>query len=121
MSRNKKPRHCEGEVKGGAYKPTGIPLGKVRKVTLHRDELEVLRLCDRDGLTQEEAGERMGVSRGTVQRILSSARKKVADALSGCKALILEDSICKEEEGTSPAPEPGRGKGGGDDRGSLTR
>jgi predicted DNA-binding protein (UPF0251 family) len=113
MSRNKKPRHCECESKGGAFKPTGIPLAKVEKVALHRDELEALRLCDRDGLTQEEAGARMGVSRGTVQRILASARSKVADALSGCKALILEDSICREEEGTPPAPEPGRGKGGG--------
>jgi len=38
-------------------------------------------LCDSEGLTQEEAGARMGVSRGTVQRLLAAARKKIVDAL----------------------------------------
>ncbi len=54
------------------------------------DELEALSLCDRDGLTQEEAGRKMGVSRGTVQRTLMSARNKVADALAGGKAITFE-------------------------------
>jgi len=44
------------------------------------------------------AGERMGVSRGTVQRILSSARKKVSTALAECKALVFEKTICKKEK-----------------------
>jgi predicted DNA-binding protein (UPF0251 family) len=51
-----------------------------------------------DDLTQEEAGERMGISRGTVQRLLSSARKKVATALAECKALVFEKTLCKQEE-----------------------
>jgi len=67
----------------------------IEKITLYRDELEALKLCDMDGLTQVEAGSRMGISRGTVQRILSSARKKVATALSGCMALVMEEVICK--------------------------
>jgi len=58
---------------------------------LHRDELEVLRLCDRDGLVQEQAGSRMGISRGTVQRLLASARNKVAHALVDGAAIIFED------------------------------
>ena len=45
-------------------------------------ELEALRLVDLEGLSQEEAGERMGVSRGTVWRFVQSARKKTAQALS---------------------------------------
>lgn len=94
MPRAKKPRNCSSAVKGTAYKPTGIALEKIEHVLLHLDELEAIRLCDRDGLTQEEAGTRMGVSRGTVQRILASARAKVADALSGCKAIMLERNIC---------------------------
>lgn len=93
--RMKKPRTCGCSFKGGAYKPTGIPLSKIEKIVLQRDELEALKLCDMDGLTQEEAGARMGISRGTVQRILTSGRKKVATALSGCKALIMEEIICK--------------------------
>ncbi len=69
-------------------------MGELEKVVLHLDELEALALCDRDGLTQEEAGIKMGVSRGTVQRILASARGKVADALAGCKAIVMDKDIC---------------------------
>lgn len=68
---------------------------RMESITLFRDELEALKLCDSDDLTQEEAGKKMGVSRGTVQRILASARKKVARAISECKALVLEETICK--------------------------
>lgn len=53
--------------------------------------MEALRLCDRDGLTQEEAGQKMGVSRGTIQRIITIARKKTAGALSEGRALIFVD------------------------------
>jgi predicted DNA-binding protein (UPF0251 family) len=45
-------------------------------------ELEAFRLVDMEGLSQEEAGQRMGVSRGTVWRLVQSARKKTAQALS---------------------------------------
>jgi len=70
----------------------GTPLHAMEQITLFGDELEVLRLCDKDGLVQEEAGRRMGVSRGTVQRLLSSARKKTARALIEGSALVfIED------------------------------
>lgn len=65
---------------------------------LYPDELEALKLCDVDGLSQEEAGNRMGISRGTVQRILASARQKAASALTQCKALVLEKTVCKKGE-----------------------
>ncbi len=74
-----------------AFKPTGTPLHELRQIELHRDELETMRLCDREGLTQEEAGKRMGVSRGTIQRIITVARKKTAAALSEGSALIFVD------------------------------
>jgi predicted DNA-binding protein (UPF0251 family) len=82
-------------MKGRAFKPTGTPLREIEKIVLYRDELEALKLCDMDGLTQKAAGERMGVSRGTVQRLLSEARRKTAMALAECKALLLEEIICK--------------------------
>ena len=63
---------------------------ELEQILLSRDELEALKLCDLDDLTQEEAGERMGVSRGTVQRILADARKKVAKALSRGGAIVFE-------------------------------
>jgi len=40
----------------------------------------------------------MGISRGTVQRILSSARKKSAMALSQGKALVFEEPIYMKGE-----------------------
>ncbi len=49
--------------------------------TITVEQLEALRLCDREELPQEEAARRMNVSRGTFQRILYSARKTVASAL----------------------------------------
>lgn len=64
-------------------------MSDLRKISLDRDELETLRLCDLEGLTQEEAGQRMGVSRGTVQRVLAGARKKTAQALVEGAALVL--------------------------------
>lgn len=88
--RQKKPRHCKCSFKGKAFKPTGIPMSEVEQIPLSRDELEAMKLCDLDDLTQEEAGAKMGVSRGTVQRILSVARKKVVTALARGKAIVYE-------------------------------
>ena len=65
---------------------------ELKQITMYRDELEVLRLCDYEGLFQEQAGEKMGVSRGTVQRILTSARRKAAEALSTGAAIVFEDN-----------------------------
>ncbi len=93
--RFKKPRQCGCRFRGKAFKPTGVPMSEIEKITLHQDELEALKLCDLDGLTQEEAGESMGISRGTVQRILAVARRKVASALSECKALVCEKTMSK--------------------------
>ncbi len=88
--RCRKPRNCRCRFKGKAFKPTGIPMSDIRQVPLSREELEALKLCDGDDLTQEEAGARMGVSRGTVQRILSTARKKTAQALTKGEAIVFE-------------------------------
>lgn len=99
MPRNKKTRKCCAALgkdsRPRAFKPAGIPITELQQVRLGMDELEALRLCDKDGLTQEQAGARMGVSRGTVQRLLSAARSKVAEALTGCKAIALDLAPCE--------------------------
>lgn len=71
------------------YKPAGAVLQHLDVIHLAQDELEALHLCDGEGMTQEEAGSCMEVSRGTVQRLLASARNKVALALVGQKALAI--------------------------------
>lgn len=72
------------------FKPAGIPLRSLEEVQLSIDEVEALRLKDLEGLEQEQSAEKMNISRPTFQRVLSSARKKVADVLLNGKALIIE-------------------------------
>ena len=62
-------------------------------VMLEPAELEAMRLVDLEGLSQEEAGERMGVSRGTVWRLLQSARQKVTAALVEGRPLTIDDQV----------------------------
>ena len=62
----------------------------LEETVLASDELEALRLADLEGLSHEEAAERMGVSRPTFGRIVANARAVVADALTGGKALRIE-------------------------------
>jgi predicted DNA-binding protein (UPF0251 family) len=61
-------------------------------IIIEHEELEALRLVDLEGLSQEEAGTRMGISRGTVWRFLKRAREKVTLALTEGRALRIEPS-----------------------------
>lgn len=92
MPRPCKPRICTCPHRignGVFFKPAGTPLKDLETIQLAHDELETLHLCDGEGKTQEEAGICMGVSRGTIQRLLTSARGKVARALVGQKVLAI--------------------------------
>ncbi len=89
MARPLKPRSCGCTMCGQAFHPAGQPVRALEQIRLFDDELEALRLCDLEGLTQQEAGERMGVSRGTVQRLVKQARGKVAKALVDGAALVF--------------------------------
>lgn len=59
-------------------------------ITLLSEEMEALYLMDLMGLYQEEAAEKMHVSRPTFARIIKSARYKVAFALLGGQHLEFE-------------------------------
>lgn len=89
--RPKKPRRCRCRFPGRAFKPTGTPMRALKKIELHEDELEAIRLCDLAGLSQEEAGRQLGVSRGTTQRLIKTARRKVARALIEGNVLIFDE------------------------------
>lgn len=90
--RPKKPRNCSCPYRARyeqVYKPAGIPLSQLEVVPFGHDELEALFLCDGEDLTQEQAGEKMGVSRGTVQRLLAQGRKKLIRAVVDSKAIAI--------------------------------
>jgi predicted DNA-binding protein (UPF0251 family) len=72
------------------FKPRGIPLSMLEEVILTVDEFEAIRLADLENLYQEQAAEKMKVSRPTFGRIIDSAHKKVAEALVKGKALKIE-------------------------------
>jgi predicted DNA-binding protein (UPF0251 family) len=55
------------------FKPRGIPLSVLQHITLTVDELEAIRLTDLQGLYQEQAAEKMNISRQTFGRIIESA------------------------------------------------
>ena len=71
---------------------TPSPQGNPEPLDIDLAELEALRLIDLEGLSQEEAGGRMGVSRGTVWRLVQSARKKTAQALSEGRPIRIAPS-----------------------------
>ena len=65
---------------------------ELQEVVLNYDEVEAIKLADHEGLYQEDAAKKMGISRQTFGRIIESAHHKVADALIKGKALKLETS-----------------------------
>jgi len=72
---------------------TPNPPRNLEPIFLEMAELEAFRLVDLEGLSQEEAGQRMGVSRGTVWRLVQSARRKTAQALSEGRPLRIASFV----------------------------
>ena len=77
---------------------TPTPQGNPEPIYIEPAELEALRLVDLEGLSQEEAGERMGVSRGTVWRLIQSARKKTAQALTEGRPLRIASFVSERNQ-----------------------
>ncbi|MFZ5753613.1 MAG: DUF134 domain-containing protein [Bacillota bacterium] len=90
MPRPPKCRRVEFEPQVTYFKPAGIPKCQLEELVLSVEEIEAIRLKDREGLEQEECAERMHVSRPTFQRILMSARSKIAEAITEGKAIKVE-------------------------------
>ena len=72
------------------FKPAGIPMRMLDEICLSVEEAEAIRLKDLEDLDQEQCAERMNISRPTFQRVLGSARKKIADVLLNGKAIRIE-------------------------------
>jgi predicted DNA-binding protein (UPF0251 family) len=117
MPRRRKRRRCAFQPQAGWFHPTptpGLEPRQRRAVELGLDELEAMRLVDLLRKDQSTAGEEMEISRGTVQRLLYSGRRKVAQALlegrpiqiSGSEEItaMLQCASCGYEW---PTPPPG--------------
>ncbi len=96
MVRPTRHRRVEFNPNVTFYKPAGIPLRTLDEERLKIDEVEALRLCDKEGLKQEEAAKKMGVSQPTLYRILKSAREKLARAIIDGKAIRIEKGESSE-------------------------
>lgn len=90
MPRPCKKRCCQTFNGVRAFKPRGIPMTELTVISLELSELEVMRLCDVEHLDQTEAGLKIGLSRGSVQRLLKRGRAKVVRALIDGTALVIE-------------------------------
>jgi predicted DNA-binding protein (UPF0251 family) len=82
-------------------------LRELEEVVLALDELEALRLADREGQYHQAAARRMKVSRATFGRILETARHKVADALLRGKALRIDGGPVQRDPGGATDQSPG--------------
>jgi uncharacterized protein len=97
MPRPRKLRRCQVYDGDRVFKPRRRPMHELETVRLELGELEAMRLCDYSGCEQAEAGAQMGVSRGTIFRLLKSGRAKVLEAILENKALLIERGESDED------------------------
>jgi len=90
MVRPQKERRVAFNPEISYFKPRGFPMFDLEEVCLTVDQREAIRLSDLLGMSHEDAGRHMGVSRATFGRIIQRAREAVADALINGKAINVE-------------------------------
>lgn len=90
MARPTKWRKIEHIPTTSYFVPSETDKADLPENILKLEELEAIRLKDLEGLEQEECAARMEVSRATFQRILLSAREKLADSLINGKTIHIE-------------------------------
>lgn len=90
MVRPTKWRKIENTPVVPYFIPSKKDIVEIPENILKLEELEAVRLKDLEGLEQGECAEKMEVSRPTFQRILISAREKIADSLVNGKTIHIE-------------------------------
>ncbi|MCX6272586.1 MAG: DUF134 domain-containing protein [Bacteroidetes bacterium] len=90
MARPKNQRLVGSPPKMQGFKPFGIPKTPIEPLTLLFEEYESIKLLDYENLTQEEAAQKMSVSRQTMTRIYEKARKTIARAFVEGKPILIE-------------------------------
>jgi predicted DNA-binding protein (UPF0251 family) len=112
MARPVKPRWIGFQPPGVCFLPQVVPVLPLGLSILTIDELEALRLADLQGLAQEEAAERMSISRPTFGRIVEQARRKVAEALVHGRGIGFAGGVVRFHPPYGPFGGPaGRGRG----------
>jgi predicted DNA-binding protein (UPF0251 family) len=81
MPRRKRHRFVHREPTVSVYKPAGVPAKELEEILVTVDEFEAIRLADYEGLNQREACTIMKISQPTFNRILASARNKIAKGI----------------------------------------
>lgn len=115
MPRPRRVRRIFFEPRIDYFKPAGVMLRMLQENIITRDELEAIRLIDYEKIEQEKAGKKMKISQPTLSRLLTSARKKIADALINGKAIKIQGGVFKmvRPRGRGLGMGRGRGLGGG--------
>ena len=90
MPRPCKRRRVRGRPNSSYFKAAGVRMIDLKEIELSISEFEAIRLIDLEGIPQIEAGTKMEISQSTLSRILSSGRKKIADAIINGKAIKIE-------------------------------
>ena len=71
------------------FKPQGVPMRFLEVIELTTEEAEALRLRNIKDLEQIDCAKQMKTSQSTFQRILSSAYKKITEAIIKGKAIKI--------------------------------
>jgi predicted DNA-binding protein (UPF0251 family) len=77
------------------FNPAGAPDQMTGEVRIALDEWEALRLNDYLGLEQQECAGYMGLSQSSFQRILTSARMKLACAIVEGLTISIQGGNCR--------------------------
>jgi len=103
------------------FKPVGISMINLKETVLNFDELEAIRLVDSEGMEQSKAGKKMKISQSTLSRLLSTGRKKLADAIIAGQAIKIQGGNFKMAvpRGRGLGMRRGRGFGGRGRMGGL--
>jgi len=89
MARPRRFRRISEEPQIRCFKPEREDLDSFEPIEILIDEFEAIRLRDYHDIQQKRSAEIMGVSQPTFHRILTSARKKIANALINGNTIVI--------------------------------
>jgi len=73
-----------------SFGPAIAGITEPEETILSIDEFEAVRLKDLEGFDQSECAQKMDISQPTFHRLVISARKKIADAMTHGKTIKIE-------------------------------